>query len=72
MAAARAKGMKTIAWCGQDPRGMGPLADIVVSVPSSVTARIQESHITLGHILIHLVERAGLSTGVNVEPHDLA
>ena len=57
MAAARVKRMKTVAWCGADPRGMEPLADYIVSVPSTVTANIQECHITLGHILIHLVER---------------
>jgi len=57
MAAARAKGVTTVAWCGNDPRGMGPLADIIVSVPSQITAHIQETHITLGHLLIHLVER---------------
>lgn len=57
MAAARVKNMKTVAWCGADPRGMEPLADYIVSVPSNVTANIQECHITLGHILIHLIER---------------
>lgn len=57
MAAARAKRMKTIAWCGENPRGMEALADVIVAVPSSVTARIQECHITFGHLLIHAVER---------------
>ena len=32
-------------------------ADLVFSVESSITARIQETHITLGHILCELVER---------------
>lgn len=57
MAAARVKGIYTVAWCGEDPRGMGPLADSIIAVPSNVTARIQECHITLGHLLIHTVER---------------
>ncbi|MCX7836012.1 MAG: SIS domain-containing protein [bacterium] len=57
MAAARAKRIFTVAWCGEDPRGMAPLADAVVAVPSQITARIQECHITLGHLLIHTVER---------------
>ncbi|MDK9701225.1 MAG: D-sedoheptulose 7-phosphate isomerase [bacterium] len=57
MAVARVKNMKTVAWCGADPRGMEPLADYIVSVPSNITANIQECHITLGHLLIHLVER---------------
>lgn len=57
MAAARSKGITAVAWCGSDPRGMGPLADFTIAVPSTVTALIQEAHIALGHILIHLVER---------------
>jgi D-sedoheptulose 7-phosphate isomerase len=32
-------------------------ADLVFSVESSITARIQEAHITLAHILCELVER---------------
>ncbi|MDL1968943.1 MAG: D-sedoheptulose 7-phosphate isomerase [Deltaproteobacteria bacterium] len=32
-------------------------ADLAFSVESSITARIQETHITLGHILCELVER---------------
>ena len=32
-------------------------ADLVFSVASDTTARIQESHITLGHILCDLLER---------------
>ena len=32
-------------------------ADLVFSVESNTTARIQEAHITLGHILCELVER---------------
>jgi D-sedoheptulose 7-phosphate isomerase len=31
--------------------------DLVFAVESDITARIQESHITLGHILCDLVER---------------
>jgi len=32
-------------------------ADLVFSVESGITARIQEAHITLGHILCELIER---------------
>jgi D-sedoheptulose 7-phosphate isomerase len=32
-------------------------ADLVFSVKSDITARIQETHITLGHILCDLVDR---------------
>jgi D-sedoheptulose 7-phosphate isomerase len=36
---------------------MPPLCDVCVVVPSSVTARIQEMHITIGHILCKTLER---------------
>jgi D-sedoheptulose 7-phosphate isomerase len=32
-------------------------ADLVFSVDSDTTARVQETHITLGHILCELLER---------------
>jgi len=41
----------------------GTQLDHVFSVPSNDTARIQECHITLGHILCDLVERALFGTG---------
>ena len=37
---------------------MGSLCDICICVPSAVTARIQEVHLTIGHILCGLVENA--------------
>ena len=54
--AARNIGMATIGMTG---RGgiLADVADLVFSVPSNTTARIQESHITLGHILCDLVDR---------------
>ena len=55
---AREMGIVTIALIGE---AMGPVsdaADITVSIPSTDTPRIQEGHITFGHILCDLVERA--------------
>ncbi len=49
------RGAVTIAFTGKD----GPLksmTDYVLSVPSSVTPRIQEAHITAGHMICYLVE----------------
>jgi D-sedoheptulose 7-phosphate isomerase len=54
--AAHERGLVTVGWTGA---GGGKLADVVdycFSVPSSVTARIQECHITLGHVLCELIE----------------
>ena len=37
---------------------MKELSDILVNVPSTDTPRIQEAHITAGHIICELVETA--------------
>ena len=53
---ARQHGLTTVAWTG---KGGGKLADQVdypFVVPSKITARIQECHITLGHVLCEMVE----------------
>ncbi|MDO5061761.1 MAG: SIS domain-containing protein [Peptostreptococcaceae bacterium] len=47
---------KTIALLGKDGGDIRSYADISIIVPSDDTARIQESHITIGHILCELVE----------------
>ena len=43
---------------GRDSGPAGEFADVVISVPSSSTPRIQEAHITIGHSLCLLVENA--------------
>jgi len=53
---AKKMGIKTIALTGADGGELAKLADISFIVPSSVTARIQEAHITVGHIICELVE----------------
>ena len=54
--AAKGQGMKIIAMVGADVTMVSGIADVVISVPSTVTARIQEVHITVGHILCELIE----------------
>ncbi|HAJ56225.1 MAG TPA: phosphoheptose isomerase [Candidatus Omnitrophica bacterium] len=51
-------GLKTIALTGKDGGALAHLADISLIVPSFVTARIQESHILVIHIICELVEEA--------------
>ena len=46
----------TVAWTGKNGGKLAPLVDHAFVVPSSVTARIQECHMTLGHVLCELVE----------------
>ncbi len=53
---ARQKDMAVIAMTGRAGQ-LAELADIVFAVDADKTARIQEAHITLGHILCDLVER---------------
>ncbi len=54
--AAREIGMITVGFTGETGGKMAPLCDYLVNVPSNDTPRIQESHITLGHIICQLVE----------------
>ncbi|HWP33961.1 MAG TPA: D-sedoheptulose 7-phosphate isomerase [Thermodesulfobacteriota bacterium] len=56
LAAARALGLVTIGFTGQGGGRMASLCDHLFRVPSTVTARIQETHITLGHTLCALVD----------------
>ncbi len=60
--AARDCGLTTIAWTGANGGKLAGLVDYPFVVPSTVTSRIQESHITLGHILCELVEEQLLGT----------
>lgn len=55
---AKKMGLKTIALTGGDGGELTKFADISLIVPSSVTARIQEAHITIGHIICELAEES--------------
>ena len=56
--AARAQGLVTVAWTGGTGGQLVGQADHVFIVPSTVVARIQETHLTLGHVLCELVDEA--------------
>jgi len=49
-------GCKTLGLSGRDGGKMNSLCDLNIIVPSNVTARIQEIHILLGHILCKAVD----------------
>jgi D-sedoheptulose 7-phosphate isomerase len=53
---AKKKNMKIIGLLGKDGGFLLPLCDTAVVVPSNVTARVQESHIMIGHIWCEMVE----------------
>ena len=56
MKKAKEIGGKTIALLGKSGGRMKDEADIAIFVPSDVTARIQESHIMIGHIICEIAE----------------
>ena len=56
--AARAQGLVTVGWTGGTGGKLVGLVDHPFVVPSTVVARIQETHITLGHVLCELVDEA--------------
>jgi D-sedoheptulose 7-phosphate isomerase len=53
---AREMRLKTLAFCGRDGGEMAPLAEIALIVRSANTPRVQEVHITMGHVLCDLVD----------------
>ena len=55
---ARREGLITIALTGPQGNPMAEIADFCLCIPSENTPGIQEAHITVGHILCELVERA--------------
>lgn len=56
MEAARAQRLVTVAMTGAKESPMSELADIAIRVPATVTARIQEMHIAIGHTLCAMVD----------------
>jgi len=65
LAAARLKrelGIGLIALTGENSAPLAEWADVVIAVPSRVTARVQECHILVGHLLCGWVEQALFAT----------
>ena len=56
-AAAKAKGMKTVALLGRDGGKIKGLVDLPIIVPVQTSDRIQEMHIKIIHTVIETVER---------------
>lgn len=53
---ARSQKIHTVCLTGRDGGTSSQHADTVIIVPSDSTARIQEAHIMIGHMLCHLLE----------------
>jgi D-sedoheptulose 7-phosphate isomerase len=56
--AAHELGIKTIALAGRDGGKLADAVDVALVVEARSTQRIQETHITIGHILCELIEDA--------------
>ena len=63
LVAARALGLQTIALTGRDGGAVGRTAAIHVNVPSDNTARVQEVHRTLLHVMCEIVEDEAFNRG---------
>lgn len=54
-------GGRTVAFLGRDGGKIKDIADIAVVVPGECTARIQETHIMIGHIVCEIAEETYVS-----------
>jgi D-sedoheptulose 7-phosphate isomerase len=56
--AARARGLRSVGLIGKGGGKLAARVDVAVVVPADGTARVQEAHATIVHLLCELVERA--------------
>jgi D-sedoheptulose 7-phosphate isomerase len=57
--AARSRGVTTVGWTGRvAPEQFQALSDMVLTIDADTTARVQQGHMIVGHIVCALVERA--------------
>lgn len=61
--AARERGVATVALLARDGGRLAAAVDVALVVPTDVTARAQEMHIAIGHVVCELVERAVAEEG---------
>jgi D-sedoheptulose 7-phosphate isomerase len=60
--AARSRGLQTVVMSGQPSARLEDLADLCLCTPARDTARVQECHMLIGHIVCELVERTMFPT----------
>jgi D-sedoheptulose 7-phosphate isomerase len=60
--AGRARGAYLVAFTGETGGALAPKVDLLLNVPSTDSQRIQEAHITIGHIACSLIERLATPT----------
>ena len=54
---AKRQGIHAIGFTGKNIGQLSKLTDLTITVPSDNVQRIQEGHITIGHIIISLIEQ---------------
>ncbi len=54
---ARKKELTVVGLTGSNPSKMDELCDYIIKVPSTITPRIQETHILVGHIVCGIIEK---------------
>ena len=54
---AKEMGLKTVGLTGMDGGELAKIVDLAIVVDSQATPRIQEVHITIGHVLCEMVDR---------------
>jgi D-sedoheptulose 7-phosphate isomerase len=54
---ARELGCRTIALTGASSDPLGAMCDLTVAVPANRTSRVQEAHITIGHLWCEMVDQ---------------
>lgn len=54
---AKEKGAITVGFTGQKENKIEEIVDLCLKIPSTDTPRIQEGHITVGHVICYLVEK---------------
>lgn len=57
ISSARSKKMITVGLTGATGGKMKEVSDFLINIPSADTPRIQEAHITVGHIICEMVEK---------------
>jgi D-sedoheptulose 7-phosphate isomerase len=60
--AGRDRGAYLVAFTGETGGALAPKVDLLLNVPSTDSQRIQEAHITIGHIACSLIERLATPT----------
>ena len=67
--AARSRGAYIVAFTGETGGSLASQVDLLLNVPSTDPQRIQEAHITIGHIACSLIEQSALRGPASESTH---